>query len=62
MVSCDKFNYGCDGGYLLMAWSYLLNTGAVSDACMPYSSGTLGRVEACPDKSCTAAGETFKKY
>src|SRR5690606_32401305 len=60
MVSCDKYNFGCDGGYLALAWSYLYNTGCVSDNCMPYTS-KLGKVAACPN-DCTASGETWRKY
>eukprot|EP00350_Pseudokeronopsis_sp_OXSARD2_P004237 CAMPEP_0170540092 /NCGR_PEP_ID=MMETSP0211-20121228/115_1 /TAXON_ID=311385 /ORGANISM="Pseudokeronopsis sp., Strain OXSARD2" /LENGTH=308 /DNA_ID=CAMNT_0010842371 /DNA_START=21 /DNA_END=950 /DNA_ORIENTATION=- len=47
MVSCDKSNSACSGGNIGRAWDYLENTGVVSDACMPYSSGK-GQVEACP--------------
>jgi cathepsin B len=59
LVSCDQYNFGCDGGYLKLAWTYMYNTGVVSDDCVPYSSG-LGRVEACPT-TCTGSG-TWRKY
>jgi cathepsin B len=59
MVSCDKFNMGCDGGFLSLAWSYLYKTGVVSDTCMPYTSG-LGTVKACP--STCSSGDAWKKY
>jgi len=39
LVSCDTDNYGCQGGYLNLAWDYLVNTGAVTDACEPYLAG-----------------------
>lgn len=39
MVSCDTRNYGCDGGYLNLAWNFLVTTGIPSDACVPYTSG-----------------------
>jgi len=38
-VSCDYDNYGCDGGYINGVWNYLTNTGAVTEACWPYTSG-----------------------
>jgi len=60
LVSCDKSDYGCDGGYLDKSWQYLVNTGIVTDDCLPYSSGT-GRVAACP-KTGTCKKGTWKKY
>jgi len=38
-VSCDSNNYGCDGGYLNYVWQYFTNTGVVTEACWPYTSG-----------------------
>jgi cathepsin B len=49
MVSCDKGDMGCSGGRLPEAWSYLTNTGIVSDSCFPYTAGT-GNAPACPNK------------
>merc|ERR1712028_171125 len=46
MVSCDKMDAGCQGGSLPNAWSYLTNTGIVTDTCMPYSAGG-GTVPSC---------------
>jgi cathepsin B len=40
MVSCDKSNMGCNGGYLDKSWTYLTNTGIVEDSCYPYTSGS----------------------
>jgi len=31
LVSCDTSNYGCEGGYLNLAWQYMQTTGVVSD-------------------------------
>jgi len=59
MVSCDRSNYGCQGGYLNKAWDYLSGTGIVSDACYPYVSGD-GQVPSCRS-SCSGSG-TWKKY
>jgi cathepsin B len=59
MVSCDKQNYGCDGGYLNLAWSYLEKTGVGSDACEPYTSAS-GSVAKC-SKKCKN-GSAIKKY
>jgi cathepsin B len=40
MVSCDKQDLGCNGGYLDRSWNYLKNNGIVSDECYPYTSGS----------------------
>jgi cathepsin B len=39
LVSCDTDNMGCRGGQLPTAWQYMKDTGIVSDACFPYTSG-----------------------
>jgi len=52
MVSCDSENYGCDGGFLDVAFDFLKKTGAPLEACYPYTSGTsgiAGRCEGCAD-------------
>lgn len=59
MVSCDRNNYGCNGGYINLAWSYLANTGAVTDSCFPYSAGS-GFAPQCQTKC--DDGSSFKKY
>ena len=58
-VSCDKSNYGCNGGHIDRAWNYATQTGIVPDTCMPYVSGN-GHVPPCPSK-CTGKG-TWVKY
>jgi len=50
MVSCDKTDYGCQGGYLQNAWTFLENTGVTTEACQKYVSGT-GQEPACK-KTC----------
>jgi cathepsin B len=49
LVSCDRGDMGCQGGRLPAAWSYLKNTGAVSDSCFPYAAGS-GTAPSCPNK------------
>merc|ERR1719281_2008812 len=39
MVSCDKGDMGCKGGRLPNAWSYIKDTGLLTDACFPYTAG-----------------------
>lgn len=50
MVSCDMWDMGCNGGILSFAWSYIANTGVVTEECFPYSSQE-GKVAKCP-KTC----------
>jgi|LauGreDrversion4_2_1035121.scaffolds.fasta_scaffold531200_1 cathepsin B len=59
-VSCDSWNFGCNGGYLSFVWSYLTSTGAVTEDCWPYSSGT-GDSGTCR-KTCTGSGQSWIKY
>merc|ERR1712072_1426466 len=59
MVSCDKGDMGCNGGILASAWSYLTNTGIVTDSCFPYTAGT-GVAAACESKCVDS--ESFTKY
>jgi len=59
MVSCDTNDYGCQGGYLNMAWEYMEKTGIVTDECYPYTSagGSSGSCQS----ACTGTGK-FTKY
>ncbi len=38
LVSCDRNNYGCNGGYLDKAWNFMTKGVATND-CYPYTSG-----------------------
>lgn len=66
LVSCDTTNMGCGGGQLFTAWKYMADTGIVSDACFPYSSGngtTTPCVHTCADtESFTASKHKAKTY
>jgi len=46
-VSCDKSDYGCNGGYMDLSNKYADTTGIVTWDCFPYVSGG-GSVPACP--------------
>ncbi|KAL0210987.1 hypothetical protein P9112_009285 [Eukaryota sp. TZLM1-RC] len=48
LVSCDKSNMACNGGWLDKVWNFMASTGVVEDSCMPYVSGQSGQVPACP--------------
>jgi len=58
MVSCDTGDMGCNGGQLARAWSYLENTGIVTDSCFPYGAGQ-GKAPKCQSKC--ADSEQFTK-
>lgn len=58
IVSCDKKDEGCNGGNLPSAWAYLVETGLVTDACWPYSSGH-GQVPKC--RQMCVDGEDFAR-
>lgn len=58
MVSCDSGDNGCNGGMLNTAWTYLKDTGIVTDACFPYSAGG-GTAPAC--RTTCADGSAFVK-
>lgn len=59
LVSCDKTDYGCGGGYMENAWVYLQNYGIVTDSCFPYTAGP--GTEAKCASSCVD-GSAWKKY
>ena len=59
-VACDSNNYGCDGGYLNYVWQYFQNTGVVTDACWPYTSGG-GDSGPC-EHICLGANQDWIKY
>jgi cathepsin B len=63
MVSCDKSDLGCNGGYLDNSWNYLVNTGIVEDSCYPYTSGN-GQTGTCKlnGTKCTDGVTVAKKY
>ena len=61
LVSCDYNNYGCDGGYLNLAWQYLTNTGVVTEGCLPYASQS-GVSPDCPTNKKCANGAAWTKY
>jgi cathepsin B len=48
MVSCDKGNMGCNGGYLKKDMDFLIKTGVPTAKCVSYKSGTSGQTGKCP--------------
>jgi len=60
LVSCDSSDMGCKGGRLSNAWSYLKNTGIVTDKCFPYTAGG-GNAPACATKCADSESFTRQK-
>jgi len=63
LLSCDQQNFGCEGGYVDKSWDYIKDQGIVTEACLPYTSGT-GSLGKCPfniDKGTCKSGQ-FIKY
>jgi len=66
LVSCDTNDYGCQGGYVDQSWNYARDTGIVTDACLPYTSGN-GDSGTCnidtSDQECVVADTgAIKRY
>ena len=58
LVSCDNGNYGCNGGYLDVAWNFMKG-GVPTDKCYSYTSGG-GDSGRC--KSTCDDGSAFTMY
>lgn len=48
VVSCDRGDMACDGGWLPTVWRFLIKTGTTTDECVPYESGSTGARGNCP--------------
>lgn len=60
VVNCDRRNFGCNGGYLNRAWTFLRREGSVADSCLPYSSGQSGEKSTCP--TACEDGTNIRRY
>lgn len=59
MVECDKYDQGCNGGFMAVAWRFLASHGISTDECYPYHSGD-GTVEKC--HTTCEDGSEMKEY
>jgi len=50
LLSCDKTNLGCRGGFIDKSWQFVKNYGVVTESCLPFSLNTFntGKPEKCP--------------
>jgi len=59
LVSCDKQDFACDGGYLDKPLNYIVNKGGlVPDACFPYVAKKVNCPTKCADGSAWATAHT----
>eukprot|EP01017_Pseudomicrothorax_dubius_P005757 TRINITY_DN1151_c0_g1_i2.p1 TRINITY_DN1151_c0_g1~~TRINITY_DN1151_c0_g1_i2.p1 ORF type:complete len:311 (+),score=78.77 TRINITY_DN1151_c0_g1_i2:117-1049(+) len=56
LVDCDSDNYGCGGGWPVLAWGYIRDNGLPTETCYPYK-GVDGKCQ----KKC-ATSETYTTY
>ncbi len=61
LVSCDKTELACGGGWPGNAADYMQSTGIPTDSCEPYVSGS-GAVPSCPAKCKDGSAKTLYKY
>lgn len=47
VVSCNKTNSGCDGGYMSRVYNFLARGGTPEEACFPYQAKDLPCLRAC---------------
>ncbi len=59
-LSCSTDQLGCDGGYIELSWQRMIDVGAVTSSCFPYSAG-YGYVEACRT-TCKNSLVIWRKY
>jgi hypothetical protein len=48
MVSCDRNNFGCSGGWLTKGNLFAQTIGMIPNSCVNYTSGTTGLKGKCP--------------
>lgn len=58
MVSCDKNNFGCDGGYMNRAYNFLL-AGVPDEKCFPYKALDLPCNNACANPELIAIRDWY---
>jgi cathepsin B len=59
-LSCSTDQLGCDGGYIERSWQRMIEVGAVTSACFPYTAG-YGYIEPCRT-TCKNSLVIWRKY
>jgi C1A family cysteine protease len=49
VVSCNRLNYGCDGGVMGIVYTFLKWTGTPNEECFPYRAKDLPCLRRCPE-------------
>eukprot|EP00826_Nyctotherus_ovalis_P012531 TRINITY_DN13320_c0_g6_i1.p1 TRINITY_DN13320_c0_g6~~TRINITY_DN13320_c0_g6_i1.p1 ORF type:complete len:298 (+),score=48.87 TRINITY_DN13320_c0_g6_i1:69-962(+) len=62
LVSCDKSNHACNGGYVPFAMKHAERVGLLTEECFPYVSGEKGYVPPCPKGRCPSKKGRFRRY
>ncbi len=62
LVSCDTSNYGCNGGLLMNAASFLQDSGTYLESCFPYSPSTSDPSATRCAKACADYRNKVKYY
>lgn len=60
VVSCDRSNFGCNGGYMDRVYDFLSGTGTTDEDCFPYTSGQTGHSPRCSER-CQDWGNRVEK-
>ena len=60
LLSCDKANTGCKGGYLNNALDYIKNKGLVDESCFPYQANS--DTVKCEDMCANPTREKIDSY
>ena len=47
LISCSTLNFGCDSGFIDVAWVFMAKFGVPNDTCEPYVSGRTGHSGSC---------------
>ncbi|MGC8927295.1 MAG: C1 family peptidase [Myxococcota bacterium] len=62
LVSCDMSNYGCNGGLLANAASFLQDSGIYTESCFPYNPSTSDPSSTRCSKACADYRNKVKYY
>jgi cathepsin B len=62
LLSCDTGDMGCNGGWPVKSWDFIMKSGLLTDTCLPYQSGSGKNPVKCKAvKKCTDGSE-WKLY
>jgi cathepsin B len=62
LLSCDKGDMGCNGGWPAKSWKFIMKSGLLTDACLPYQSGSGTNPVQCNAVKKCVDGSEWKLY